>query len=50
MYLMISQFIHSKLEEVDSICDTKLNKTYYDQFYKKQTNIRDMYKQCPNCK
>ena len=36
LYLMLSQFIQSKLEEVDSIAEMKTKKLFYEDQYKKE--------------
>lgn len=46
---MLSQFIHSKLEEVDSLADLKITKLFYEDQYKQELDLRDMFKQCPRC-
>lgn len=46
---MISQFVQTKFEQLDDICDPKIKKIIYDDQNKKQMDIRDMFRKCPNC-
>ncbi len=49
IFLMISQLIQSKLEELDESAYFKISKFFYDDHNNKSSDIRDMFRACPNC-
>lgn len=49
LYLRISKITHDCMQQADIIADKFLTKSVYEDYYKKTTDIRDMFKACPKC-
>lgn len=49
IYLLISQIIYGKLEELDLFCDAKIKKEVAFGLKDTKYDVEDLLKKCPNC-
>lgn len=49
IYLLISQIIYGKLEELDIFCDAKIKKEVAFELKDRKYDVEDLFKKCPKC-